>query len=59
MTTDQLKDAQRTLRATNARMCAMLGVGESTLCNWKSGRWPIPLTAQLAIKYLIYEHNRA
>lgn len=52
MTGDQLKAAQRKLGMTNAQLCAALAVAETSLCNWKAGRWPVPRTVELAMLYL-------
>ena len=60
MTADQLREAQRKLRMTNREMCRHLDVAETTLCNWKAGRIPVPQAVVLALKYmetdLIHKH---
>jgi DNA-binding transcriptional regulator YiaG len=52
MTGAQLKQAQRQLQMTNAQLCKRLCVAETTLCNWKSGRIPVPTPVALAMEYL-------
>jgi DNA-binding transcriptional regulator YiaG len=52
MTGEQLRQAQRALNMTNDQLRKRLGVAETTLCNWKAGRIPVPTTVDLAMKYL-------
>lgn len=52
MTGAQLKEAQRVLRMNNKQLCNRLGVAETTLCNWKAGRIPVPTPVALAMEYL-------
>ena len=52
MTGEQLREAQRALGMTNDQLRRKLGVAETTLCNWKAGRIPVPTTVDLAMKYL-------
>lgn len=49
----ELRKAQRTLQLTNQKLCTSLGITEATLCNWKSGRVPVPNPAALAVRMLV------
>lgn len=53
MTGEGLRRAQRQLGLTNAQLCKTLEIAETTLCNYKAGRWPVPRTVELAVKYLL------
>jgi DNA-binding transcriptional regulator YiaG len=53
MTPEQLRQAQAALNITNGQLCKRLGIAETTLCNWKAGRITIPLSVDLAMKYLL------
>jgi DNA-binding XRE family transcriptional regulator len=53
MTGESLRRAQRQLGMTNAQLCRALDVAETSLCNWKAGRWPVPRAIELAVKYLM------
>jgi len=57
MTGEQLRQAQRDMKLTNAQLCTRLGVAETTLCGWKAGRWPVPVAVGLAMKYLSQKNN--
>lgn len=57
MTGQQLRDAQRQLELTNVQLCRKLGVAETTLCNWKAGRVPVPTSVDLAMRYLLEKNN--
>lgn len=57
MTGAQLREAQRAMQMSNAQLCKRLGVAETTLCGWKSDRRPMPMTAQLAVRYLLEKHR--
>lgn len=52
MTGDQLRQAQRTLGMSNGQLCKRLDIAETTLCNYKADRWPVPAAVVLAIRYL-------
>lgn len=58
MTPDQLRQAQAALNMTNGQLCKRLGIAETTLCNWKAGRIAIPLSVDLAMKYLQEKTHR-
>jgi len=58
MTGQELREAQRAMRLTNAEICRRLGVAETTLCNWKAGRIVVPTTVALAVRYLQGEIGR-
>lgn len=58
MTGAEPKATQRQLQLTNAQMCKRLGVAETTWCNWTAGRIKVPITAVLAMRYLLLKNNR-
>lgn len=57
MTGPQLREAQRAMQLTNQQLCRKLGVAETTLCNYKAGRCPVPLSIELAMRYLLEKNN--
>jgi DNA-binding transcriptional regulator YiaG len=58
MTGAELRTAQRAMNLTNAQLRRKLGVAETTLCNWKSGRIDVPTSVALAMKYLQEKHEQ-
>lgn len=58
MTAEQLREAQRMLQMNNKQICKQLGVAETTLCNWKAGRIPVPQAVTLAIKYMQHRKDQ-
>lgn len=58
MTGQQLREAQRAMQLSNAQLCRKLGVAETTLCNWKSGRIAVPPVVDLAMRHLQEKHDQ-
>jgi len=54
MTAKELREAQASLRMTNARMAETLGVTDRTYAYWKSGGIPVPNPAGLAVAMLVH-----
>ena len=50
---EALARAQKNLGLKNAELCALLGVSEASLCNWKHDRIPVPGPVCIAIELLL------
>ena len=57
MTAAELRDARQALGLTQAKMAARLGVSHRMYKYWEAGRWPVPETVSLSVKYLLHEQD--
>lgn len=57
MTAAELREARQVLGLTQAKMAARLGVSHRMYKYWEGGKWPVPETVSLAVKYLLHEQD--
>ena len=57
MTSAELREARQAMGLSQAAMSKRLGVSLRMYRYWEAGRWPVPETVALAVKYLLHEQD--